>query len=158
MSFMENHKPQPTNNHNKPTTLIKTRPQLKKAKIFALIVFLGVGVLSIGCSYDTSKKDNKYEDDVSSQMPIVIGVITGIRVAEIPNKAKGRPSRFETWISLSVQEAFDKDGKSVDISTYDYPTFAGDSSLIDQYQIDEQVKITCSSITGRHIKEIERLD
>lgn len=131
--------------------------------ILVLIVFYGIGALSTGCSSTSGKTSNSKEksitnqNNMSLQMPIVIGEITEIKVAEIPSKAKGGSSRFETWISLSVTEAFDINGDNVDPSIYDYPTFAGDSALINEFNINDRVKITCSSTTGRHIQLIERL-
>jgi len=89
------------------------------------------------------------------KMPYVTGVITSVELVEIPNKAMNKPPRHETRISLEVLSAFNHKGELLPVETYDYPHFAGDSCLIEQFKVDQKVKIVCSSKTGRHIQSIE---
>lgn len=109
-------------------------------------VLFGPGCHNIN---NTTMKDNQY--------PYVIGIISAIESVEIPNKAKGKPSRKEMRITLDISEAYDPEGEAVDINAYDYPSFAGDINRINDYSKGEKVKIICTSATGRHIKEIEKV-
>lgn len=94
---------------------------------------------------------------MKQQAPYAIGTIVNIEPVEIPNKAKGKPSRMETRITLDVSEAQDSNGAPIPADAYDDPTFAGDPDLINRFKIGEKVKIVCTSSTGRHIKEITKV-
>ena len=88
-------------------------------------------------------------------LPYVTGVITAVELVEIPSKAMNKPARYETRISLKVISAFNHKGDVLSVDAYDYPHFAGDSCLVEQFKVDQKVKIVCSSKTGRHIQGIE---
>lgn len=96
--------------------------------------------------------------DEIKKLPYVTGIITHIELVNIPNKAMNKPEKQETRITLSLSTAFDEHGHSVSIETYDYPTFAGPSNLIDKFVPNQRVKIVCTSITGRRIESIDEID
>ncbi len=93
----------------------------------------------------------------TNNLPYVIGSIKKIELVDVPNKAKDFPSKKETRIDINIDSAYNEYGKLISKETFDYPNFAGDSTLINQYKVGDKVKIVCSSNTGRHIKSIERL-
>jgi hypothetical protein len=90
--------------------------------------------------------------------PIFVGTISSIELIEIQNKAINKPSRFYTHINLLLTEAYNSDGKKIELDDIDYPSFAGDSTLVNQYKVNDKVKIVCSSSTGRHIKSVEKVE
>lgn len=92
------------------------------------------------------------------KLPYVTGMITKIELVNIPNKAMNKSERQETRITLSLSSAFDEQDDSLSVKTYDYPTFAGSSDLINKHMINQRVKIVCTSKTGRHIKSIEKIN
>ncbi len=87
--------------------------------------------------------------------PYVIGIITKIERAEIPNKFEGKPVKVQTHLYLTILKAYDRYGNPINIEDYDYPSFGGDSSFINKFTINQKVKIVCTTSTGRHIKTIE---
>lgn len=73
------------------------------------------------------------------------GTITSIKLQEIPSKARGGNSRFETWIEIQVAEG--GDGSPLE-------EFAGNPELVDQFKVGEKVAIEATTSTGRHIGSI----
>ncbi|MFK7787260.1 MAG: hypothetical protein AB8B56_19210 [Crocinitomicaceae bacterium] len=128
------------------------------------VLILVVSSFLTGCSAGSEQTDEQKNnsivkgDPMKVQLPIVKGNIKEIQLTEIPNKAIGKASRYETWITLDVKEVINSKGEVDDPSLYENPIFAGDSSLVNSFDLNEMVKIVCSSITGRHIQTIERIN
>lgn len=101
---------------------------------------------------------SRCKNSMMKQNPIFVGIISNIELIEIQNKAINKPSRFETRINLLVTEAYDSDGEKLELDDIDYPFFAGDSTLVNQYKVNDKVKIVCSSSTGRHIRSVEKVE
>jgi hypothetical protein len=119
---------------------------------FLSAAFLGIlFFLNIHCT------NTNPPTSMTQQDPFVIGTISGIEPVEIPNKAKGKPSRMETRITLVVSEAQDSHGNVIPADAYDDPTFAGPPELINRFKAGEKVKIVCTSSTGRHIRDITKV-
>ncbi len=93
-----------------------------------------------------------------NEFTIVLGIIEEIYSQEIPNKALGKPPRVETKIKLNLIEVYDYKNRKISPAKFDYPTFAGDEELIEDYQVGDRVKIVCTSKTGRHIEKIEKTE
>ncbi|MBK9336115.1 MAG: hypothetical protein IPM98_05845 [Lewinellaceae bacterium] len=87
----------------------------------------------------------------------VYGIIDEISLKEIPNKAIGGNAKIETKIQLNVTEVYDYQNNPIKLAEFDYPIFAGSKDLINSFNKGDNVKITCSSKTGRHIKTIEKI-
>ena len=86
----------------------------------------------------------------------VSGVITDKRLQEIPNKARGRPSRFESRFTLDVKEARDPQGRQISPEDIVHPTFGGSPDLLERFDIGNRVRIFCTTSSGRQIKTIEK--
>ncbi len=105
-----------------------------------ILTCLAVLFLHLGCATVTPEK--------SPMNFHASGTITGIKLQEIPSKAKGGASRFETWIEIRVDEG--GDGSPLE-------EFAGDRDLIDQFMVGEKVAIEATSSSGRHIASIRQV-
>ena len=120
-----------------------------------LTIFLIIAVILI--VFISCKKFNAYMvDDETVLFTSVFGTIEKVYLHEIPNKALGKKPKIVVRIELQVTEVYFKNRK-INTSDFSYPTFRGNTDLIDLYKEGDKVKITCTTTSGRHIKTIEKL-
>jgi hypothetical protein len=87
----------------------------------------------------------------------VHGTIRSIELHEIPNKARGKPSRQETRLRLDVDAVFDGRGNRLDAADFPYDDFRGAGEIAREFGDGDAVKLTFAASTGRTVKSISRV-
>lgn len=119
------------------------------------IIYIFIIVIIVALIFHFYVKNNSQE---MANGTTVYGIIEEIYLKAIPSKVAGKAPRMETWIELKLTEVYDYKNKQVNLSEYNYPTFAGKKELEKLYTIGDKVKIICTSKTGRHISTIEKIE
>jgi len=88
----------------------------------------------------------------------VHGTIRSIEVHEIPNKARGKPSRSEARLRLAVESVFDRRGNRLDVADFPHEDFRGGGEIAREFAAGDAVRVTYASSTGRTVLSISRLD
>jgi hypothetical protein len=88
----------------------------------------------------------------------VHGTIRTIEVHEIPNKARGKPSRNEARLRIDVTAVFGSRGQPLDLAGFPNDDFRGAGDIGRDFAAGDLVKVTYAPSTGRTIKSISVLD
>lgn len=107
---------------------------------FRIMALLGCILFALGCAGTTPKNPPM---NFHAQ-----GTITQVRLQEIPSKARGGKSRFETWIEIQVSQGGDGSPSE---------KFAGGPELVNQFEVGQKVDIQATTSSGRHIGSITLL-
>lgn len=87
----------------------------------------------------------------------VHGIIRAIEVHEIPNKARGKPSRNEARLRIEVTAVFGHQGQPLDPADFPHEDFRGAGDIAHDLSAGDPVKLTYAPSTGRTIKSISIL-
>ncbi|MCO4762752.1 MAG: hypothetical protein KC502_14660 [Myxococcales bacterium] len=88
---------------------------------------------------------------------IVEGVITESGTHQPRTRLGPNPAAEEAYFALTISSAALSNGKVQKPQSIVPAEFSGERELLEQFSVDDRVRITCTTATGRQIAAIEHL-